>query len=52
MIDANGKKCIPDEWYSVPIGVIREAIDMIDNGEIVDYVYDSKNQSIARRGDA
>ena len=52
VIDANGKKCIPDEWYSVPVGVIREAIDMIDNGEIVDYVYDSKNQSIARRGDA
>ncbi len=52
VIDANGKKCIPDEWYSVPISVIREAIDMIDTGEIVDYVYDSKNQSIARRGDA
>lgn len=49
VIDANGRKCVPDEWYSVPIGVIREAIDMIDSGEIVGYMYDSNSNSIVER---
>lgn len=49
VIDANGRKCVPDEWYSVPIGVIREAIDMIDSGEIMGYLYDSSSNSIVER---
>lgn len=47
--DANGRKCVPDEWYSVPLGVIREAIDMIDSGEIVRYMYDASGNSIVER---
>ena len=47
--DANGRKCVPDEWYSVPLGVIREAIDMIDSGEIVRYMYDASSHSIVER---
>ncbi len=34
------------EWYSVPIWVIREAIDLLNTGEIVNFVYDSKKQEI------
>lgn len=47
--DANGRKCVPDEWYSVPLGVIREAIDMIDSGEIVEYMYDASLRRIVER---
>lgn len=49
IIDANGRKCVPDEWYSVPLGVIREAIDMIDSGEIVRYMYDADSHGIVER---
>lgn len=49
IIDANGRKCAPDEWYSVPLSIIREAIDMIDSGEIVRYMYDSKLRRIIER---
>lgn len=49
IVDANGKKCVPDEWYSVPLGVIREAIDMIDSGEIVEYMYDVSLRRIVER---
>ena len=47
--DANGRKCVPGEWYSVPLGVIREAIDMIDSGEIVEYMYDASLRRIVER---
>lgn len=49
IIDANGRKCVPDEWYSVPLGAIREAIDMIDSGEIVRYMYDASLRRIIER---
>lgn len=39
MIDADGRTYIPEEWYSVPLNVINEAVDLLRTGEITDYVY-------------
>ena len=44
--DKDGKEYTPDEWYSVPIGVVREAIDLLNTGDIINFVYDSKRQKI------
>ena len=42
----DGKEYTPDEWYSVPIGVIREAIDLLNTGDIINFIYDSEKQKI------
>jgi hypothetical protein len=39
----------PDEWYSVPIDVIYEAVDLIRNGEIANYIYDGEKRRIVER---
>lgn len=44
--DKNGNEYIPDEWYSVPIEAIREAMDLLDTGEIINYMYDASSQKI------
>ena len=44
--DKDGKEYTPDEWYSVPIGVIREAIDLLNTGYIINFVYDNERQKI------
>ena len=44
--DRDGKEYTPDEWYSVPIGVIREAIDLLNTGDIINFVYDANSQKI------
>lgn len=36
----------PQEWYSVPLSVILEAVEMISSGEIIDYRYDSIEQKL------
>lgn len=46
IVDKNGREYRPLEWYSVPIYVIREVVDLIHTGEIVHYVYDSNIQRI------
>jgi len=47
--NAEGVVCRPHEWYSVPISVIRQAIDLIMDGSIVNYLYDKKNQRIVEK---
>ncbi len=44
--DNHGNQYVPDEWYSVPIGVINEVVDLINSGEIVKFHYDSQLQQI------
>lgn len=44
--DKSGMKYIPSEWYSVPLHVIIEMIDMIDSGEIINYFYDPQTQTL------
>jgi hypothetical protein len=46
IIDGKGSRYTPSEWYSVPIGAINQAIELIARGEIVDYHYDIKSQRI------
>ena len=36
----------PREWFIAPFPVIEKAIEMIMNGEIVGYTYDSENEGI------
>lgn len=49
IIDNNGRAYIPQEWYSVPLAVVREAVDMIGSREILNYIYDPKAQAIVER---
>ena len=42
----DGKPYTPQEWYSVPLGAILEAVELISSGEIVDYHYDTTEQKM------
>lgn len=44
IIISDGTSYTPQEWYSVPLNAIIEAVDLIANGEIVSYHYDSVEQ--------
>lgn len=46
MTDKSGRTYIPREWYCVPIHIIRFAVELIDNGEIVNYIYDNQTQKM------
>lgn len=46
IVDNDGLDYIPQEWYSVPINVINEVVDLINNGEIKNYCYDRIKQSL------
>src|SRR5205085_2844219 len=41
-----GKSYTPSEWYSVPIEIIDQALEMIDDETITDYRYDPMSKSI------
>jgi len=44
--DKSGREYSPSEWYVVPIEVIREAIDLLNTGDIVNFIYDTNSQKI------
>ena len=46
IIDKNGYRYTPSEWYSIPLSQINFAVDLINNGEIVDYHYDKNIQRL------
>jgi hypothetical protein len=46
IVAPGGTLYTPQEWYSVPLGAILEAVELIASGEIVNYHYDSATQSI------
>lgn len=46
IVDKNGRTYIPREWYCVPIHIIRLAVELIDNGEIVNYLYDNQTKKM------
>lgn len=46
IIGKDGKTYQPKEWFIAPLGVIEEAINLIINGRIVDFVYDDKREKI------
>ena len=49
IIDDKGNPYTPNEWYSIPLKVIVEAIDMINDEKISEYYYDSDSQTMVRR---
>ncbi|WP_227697637.1 GIY-YIG nuclease family protein [Psychrobacter cibarius] len=44
--DLQGNMCKPREWFSVPLEQINTAIDLIVNGQIVNYRYNSATKKI------
>jgi hypothetical protein len=44
--DLQGNMCKPREWFSVPLEQINTAIELIVNGQIVNYRYNSINKKI------
>lgn len=47
--DKEGKRLTPREWFIVPLPIINEAINMLLNGSIINYVFDSETQKIILR---
>lgn len=45
----NGKRYTPREWFIAPIEIIEQAIELIINGEIVNYRYNPERQAIVRK---
>lgn len=48
IVDSNGRRVIPKEWYSVPLEVIDEALKMIQTKEIIRYIYDQDKLKLMR----
>ena len=44
--DENGIRHTPREWFIVPLEIIEQAIQLIINGQIVNFKYDATNQVI------
>ena len=47
--DKSGSRHIPREWFIAPLNIIEQAIQMIINGEIVNYRYDGEIKEIVKR---
>jgi hypothetical protein len=50
IFDNKGKRHQPREWFIAPISVISQAIKLIISGKIIDYIFDSDNLIIVKRG--
>ncbi len=46
VIDHNGTRCTPREWFQIPFEVIQEAIILLESGEIINYRYCRETRSI------
>lgn len=46
LYDASGNRYIPREWFVVPLHVIDEVIQLLLNGNIVNYRYDIANRKV------
>ena len=49
IIDSAGREYTPSEWYSVPLVAIEQAVNMLQNGDVVDYVYDKDSEQFTLR---
>lgn len=45
-VGKDGRSYAPAEWFSAPLPVIDQAVDLIQSGEIVDYVYDRERRTL------
>lgn len=48
-VGKDGRVYEPSEWYSVPLRVIDQAIELITSGDIVDYEYDTEARELRLR---
>jgi len=46
LYEPNGNRIVPREWFVVPLDVINSTIDLIINGNIINYKYDIVNQRL------
>ena len=49
-VGIDGRVYEPSEWFSVPLTVINQAIDLISSGDIVHFVYDTGSRRLVERG--
>ncbi len=49
VFDNKGKRYRPREWFIVPLNVIESAVELLINGQIVNYQFDSQEQKIIKR---
>lgn len=49
IVGRDGMKYSADEWFVVPFKVIDEAVQLIINGEIVNYIYDDAREQLVER---
>lgn len=45
-VGKDGRRYEPSEWYSVPLTVIDQAVQLISSGDIVDFAYDADDRRI------
>ena len=46
LLDKNKKKVYPDEWFSVPIEAIHQAINLLRNNNLMGHRYDESSNQI------
>ena len=51
IIDHNGTRCTPREWFQIPFEIIQQAITLLQSGEIVNYKYSRENKAIEVKDD-
>lgn len=49
--DRFGKPCVPREWFLVPLAVIQDAVKLIMDGTITNYVYCPQNAALVEAVD-
>ncbi len=49
IIDDNGKRFAPREWFVVPLQIVETAINLLTSGDIVNYKYDEMKQQIVEK---
>lgn len=49
-VGIDGRTYEPSEWFSVPLPIINQAIDLISSGDIVHFVYDTGSRRLVERG--
>jgi len=47
--DANGALQKPREWFSVSFDIVEETIELLQNNEINNYIYDKKSNRIVKK---
>lgn len=46
VFDNNGNRHTPREWFVVPLRIIEIAVELLINGEIVNYTYNTAKEEI------